>query len=200
MILDAFRNRLRTWPIAVALVTLLSAGVATVAWSSSLATTQMSVLDQLQAKEEIKEQLVLYGFLAEGDGVHPRDTDALMDQLMSPDIVSEQYFPDGTAAFPTRRGRGDGKKYTQPPRDLTKIGEQHYTLGVYFDELTPTTARTRSQQMYITVWKTLPDQPADCKTECGGQIKHVQLNNYFDTWAKTPQGWVKTRSVIHSIN
>jgi len=164
----------------------------------SKAADAMSVLDQLQAREEIRQQLVLYGLLAEGDGVNPRNTDALMDRIMSPDVLSEQYFSDGTPAFPPRRGRGDNKKYSQPPRDLTQIGEQHYTLGIYFDELTPTTARTRSQHMFLTVWKDVPHD--GCKTECGGIIKHLQMNNYFDTWQKTPQGWLKVKTVIHTID
>ncbi len=162
------------------------------------AAAAMTVLEQLEAKEEIRQQLVLYGLLAEGDGHHPRDTNALMEKIMSPDVISEQYFPDGSPVFPPRQGRDENKQYTQPPRDLSKIGEQHYTVGIYFDELTPTTAKTRSQQIFITVSKNTPDD--GCDNTCGGQVKHIQMNDYFDTWAKTPQGWQKVKTVIRSIN
>ncbi len=162
------------------------------------AAATMSILDQLEAKEEIRSQLMLYGLLAEGDGFHPRDTNALMEKIMAPDVISEQYFPDGSPVFPPRQGRDENKQYTQPPRDLSKIGEQHYTVGVYFDELTPTHAKTRSQQIFITVSKNTPDP--DCNNTCGGLVKHIQMNDYFDTWEKTAQGWQKVKTVIRSIN
>src|SRR5271154_5380981 len=71
----------------------------------SRAAGAMPVLDQLQAKEEIRQQLVLYGFLAMGDGNKPRDLDALPYVLMTPDVTSQLFFYDGTPAIPERHGR-----------------------------------------------------------------------------------------------
>jgi hypothetical protein len=75
---------------------------------------------------------------------------------------------------------------------------EHLSLGIYFDEVTPTTAVTRSQHMYIWVSKNMPGDP--CNFVCGGQLKHIQLNNYFENWVKTPEGWLKSKVVIHSVN
>jgi hypothetical protein len=175
-----------------------AAGAAFSGWTSQpQAAGAMSVLDQLQAKEEIRQQLVAYGLYAEGDGLHPRDTDAISEKIMAPDAVSQQFFYDGTPQTPPRR-RDPRVKPAPQERDLSTVGMEHLSLGIYYDEVTPTTAVTRSQHMYIWVSKNMPGDP--CNFVCGGQLKHIQLNNYFDNWIKTPQGWLKSKMVIRSIN
>jgi hypothetical protein len=191
---DARRHTL-LWAFALGLV--VGGTVLTGFSGRPAAAGGMSPVDELKAREDIRQQLVLYGILAQGDGNRPRDANLLVDTIMAPDVTSQQFFYDGTPAFPPRHGRENHKSSTMNSPDPA-VGEQHFTVTVYFDEVTATTAKTRSQHMIVAVMHNVPG--GDCNNACTGRVKRVSLQNYFDTWEKTPQGWLKKKTVIRSIS
>ena len=161
----------------------------------------LSAVDKLVAEDEIRQKLVLYGLYADGDGEQPKNIRALADKLLTPDAVSETFTTLGKPGFRTQ-GR-DALVAATPPAEVNSPNAgRHYLIGTVFDEMTPTTAKTRSTAYYINATRNMVG--ADCKTAgpgaCGGQVNRALMFVYHMDWVKNAQGWQIQHSVLRSDN
>lgn len=154
----------------------------------------LSSVDALLAKEDIRNKLTLYTLLADGDGIREKNTAQLAETMMTPDIVTEIYHADGS---PPQHmiGRasvaGKPRDPAAPRSDPGPTVGRHYITGTYFEELTATTAKTISTAVHFDVTRNLVGK--DCKKAgegaCGGLVRKATMWVYHMNWVKTPDGW-----------
>jgi hypothetical protein len=161
---------------------------------SAEAAGAISPLDRLVAEDQIRQQIALYGFYADGDGVNPKDLRKMADSLMTQDVVSELYRSGG--GEPRRSvGRdaiaGKPPAADAPPPPVSTVAGRHLLVGTYFDEVTPTTAKTRTITLHLDITKNMLG--ADCKKAgddaCGGRVIKAASWVYHISWIKTAAGW-----------
>jgi hypothetical protein len=166
------------------------------------AETSFSPIQRLLAEDEIRNKLALYGLYADGSGAGgpPRDMQAMAQTLMAPDVVSEIHRADG--APPTIYKGRDFISRTPPETRAPGVAGRHYLVSTVFDDVTATTAHTRTAAVYFDASKTLTG--ADCakagEGACGGKPLRTVMWVYQMTWTKTPQGWLIARNVLHDDN
>ncbi len=196
----ARKNRVRNFAVGVGLLAL-----GAVAYNGFTPPTRaaagMSPIDRVVAESEINQQLALYTLLDDGDGLNKPDIRGLVDKLYVKDGSFDNYSWDGKLGF-KRPGReviyqratehavpGDGP-----------ISDRHFNVATYFDELTPTAAKTRTVALVLKITRNMLG--ADCKKAgedaCGGRVVFASTFVYHDTWAKTAEGWQKTQSDLRS--
>jgi hypothetical protein len=121
----------------------------------------------------------------------------LVDQIMTPDVWTDLYYPDGSLQVHTV-GREAIVTSTPIPKSMGPIANRHYLIATYFDELTPTTAKTRTTMMWMQVTRNLLG--ADCAKggpdACGGRVVSAMTTVYHNDWVKTADGWRMSRNVI----
>jgi hypothetical protein len=130
-------TRVATLAAALALGAAMLASGAARAQAKTPAPAALSPVEKLVAEDDIRQKLALYGLLADGDGVTGPDIRALADQVMTPDVWTDLYFPDGSLQVHTV-GRDQAISTSTP--DLKKLGpiaQRHYMVSTYFDEVTP---------------------------------------------------------------
>lgn len=165
----------------------------------------MPPLERLLIQDEIRQKLVLYGLYADGDGPggSPRDLRKLADTLMTPDVVSEIYLVKGG---PPLILEGREIVANTPPEVATErakaIGGRHYLIGAVFDEVTPTTVRTRTPAVYFDATKNLIG--TDCRKlgedSCAQKPVKTVMWVYHMTWRRTQQGWQISKNVLRDDN
>ncbi len=145
------------------------------------AAASLSPIDRLIAESEIRNKIAKYGLLVDGDEENPRDFQAMGVEEFGPDVMVQ------------------GKKFTR--EQLVKQSEaetfdpnlegRHMLLSTYFDELTPTTAKTRTSAMYLIVTKKMQGAPCSkaVPDACGGRVVYSSMWIYHHVWNKTPDGW-----------
>jgi hypothetical protein len=186
--------------IAIAIVLIFAAiggGALTGLAEPTHAASAMSPVDRLIAEDAIRQQIVLYSLLADGDGEQPKNTRALADAILAPGFESEVFLPDGTQkGAPV--GREEIRAHVAPADPSNATAGRHFLVSTYFDEVTPATAKTRTTAVQFVITKSV--KGADCQKPgaegCGGQIVRSMTFVYHDTWAKTPKGWMKTHSIL----
>lgn len=177
-------------------------GAAMLASSAAVAQAKapaaLSPVEKLVAEDDIRQKLALYGLLADGDGVAGPDIRALAHQVMTPDVWTDLYYPDGSLQVHTV-GRDQAISTSTP--DLKRLGpiaNRHYMVSTYFDEVTPTTAKTRTTTIWLFVTRDLLG--ADCAKggpdACGGRVVSAMTTVYHNDWVKTAEGWRMSRNVI----
>jgi hypothetical protein len=170
------------------------ATVAAIGRNGHASEAALSPIDRLVAEDAIRQQIALYELLADGDGEQPKDIAALADRIMAPAIVNDVYYSNGDLKAHSV-GR-DPVKATRAAPSASPVAVKHFLVSTYFDEITPTTAKTRTTAMRVHVTKNLLG--ADCQKAgedaCGGRVTHLVLFIYHDSWTKTPDGWEKTQS------
>jgi hypothetical protein len=160
----------------------------------------MSTLDRLEAEDEIRQQISLYGFLADGDGVSKTDIPALANKIFAPNIVSDIYrYVDQPPIH--EEGRDNLIKATAPRDD--RIARRHFFISTHFDAITPTTAHTRTSVLEIHLTRNMIGQ--DCeknygRQNCGGQFIFGEIIVYHEDWEKTGDGWQKTHTVLRRLS
>lgn len=163
---------------------------------------QMSALDILVAKDQIREQLGQYTLLLDGDGL-TRDPNKWAEKLFTEDATFQSIGPDGQLLHGAKglvgraeiaRTFGGGppraRNGARPPADPARpqMVFRHYPVDVVFDELTPTSAKTRTTTMIMT-------GPRNYVTPNPPTVNPA-LVVYHDTWQKTADGWKKSNSVL----
>jgi hypothetical protein len=175
----------------------LALGAAMLASGAARAQAPLSPVDKLVAEDDIRQKLALYGILTDGDGVAGKNIRGLVDQIMTPDVWTDLYYPDGSLQVHTV-GREAIVTSTPIPKSMGPIANRHYLIATYFDELTPTTAKTRTTMMWMQVTRNLLG--ADCAKggpdACGGRVVSAMTTVYHNDWVKTADGWRMSRNVI----
>jgi hypothetical protein len=196
-------TKISRWSIALlAIVAAIYAGRVSVTGfaGSAKAANGMSPVDRLIAEDDIRQRLSLYALYADGDGVNPMDTPALAEKLMTPDVVSKSYPANGG---PPRILNGRAPVAGTNPRQMPPVDRpsagRHYLVQTYFDEVTPTTAKTRSTALYFDVTRNLvgPDCKAAGPDACGGKVVSSALWVYHMTWKKTADGWQIVENLLY---
>ena len=180
---------------ALALV-VVGAGIGGLA-HRSYATAQFTEMDRLVAQDQIRQKLALYGILADGDGVNPKNIRALVDEVMTADVSTDLYFPGG-ALQAHSNGREEIVATTPLPKTASPLANRHYLIATYFDAVGPTSAKTRTTMMWMQVTKNMLG--ADCAKggadACGGRVVSAMTTVYHNDWVKTSEGWRMSRNVI----
>ncbi len=162
----------------------------------------LSPIDKVVIENEINQQMTLYTLLLDGDGVNKADARAFADKLFTPNAKYPNYSWDGTLGI-VRDGR-EGI-YTRVNAALGQedptVKDRHFNVGTYFDEVTPTTAKTRTVAMSLRINRNMLGP--DCKKlggegACSGHLIRATTFTYFDEWQKTPEGWLLTNSALRS--
>lgn len=198
-----FRTR---WTHLKSFAVVAVAAVAVGAWVAGAGSTQtadaaqLSPVEKLVAQSEIEQQIRLYTLLFDGDGVAKQDIRQWADRMFTEDAVFDTYGADGQLRS-RLKGREDifTKSGAAQPTPSPDIAVRHFNVATYFDEVTPTTAKVRTIATMLSVTKRKPEGCAKVGDEaCGGRAVRVTAFTYHDTFAKTPDGWKKSYSIIRS--
>ena len=192
-------RRFRFWLFLLAALSIsLAAGAAS-------RTAALAPLDRLLIEDDIRQRIGLYALYADGDGAggRPRDLRTMADTLLTPDVVSEIHRANGGAPI-ILKGR-EIVAASRPEIDPGRahlIAGRHYLLTTVFDEITPTTAVTRTPAVYFDATRNLVG--ADCATAgydaCGGRPIRTVMWIYEMHWRKTADGWQIERNILRDDN
>jgi hypothetical protein len=189
-------RQISTWALIIGVAILTPRG------AEPQAGAQMSPLDILIAKDQIREQLGQYTLLLDGDGL-TRDPNKWAEKLFTEDATFQSIGPDGQLLHGAKglvgraeiaRTFGGGPPRTgtsaRPPADPTRpqMVFRHYPVDLVFDELTPTSAKTRTSTIIMT-------GPRNYVTPNPPTVNPA-LVVYHDTWQKTADGWKKSNSIL----
>jgi hypothetical protein len=182
----------------------LSFGAVITLSNSSLVNGQtdvaLSPIEILVEKEAIREQLAQYDLLLAGDGVR-RDGLAWATRLFTQDATFQVFTPDGRmflnprnrdeiAQLVGRRPVTTNQQRPSPPPGPARV-TRHFPINTAFDELTRTTARTRTSTLVISVPRIA--DPAIAPV--------ITLVTYHDTWRKEADGvWRKSSTILRNAN
>lgn len=148
----------------------------------------MTPLQKLVVKDEIMEMLARYTLLLDGDNL-TRDPAKWGELLFTPDATFQSIGPFGellNAPGDGLIGRATIAKRFGGAQAGPRLG-RHYPVNVVFDEITPTTVRTRST---VAIWS----------GQRGSEAVVAQspaLIVYHDTWRKQDGVWKKAKSDLH---
>ena len=165
----------------------------------------MAPIERLIAEDEIRQQVALYGLLADGDGLDRKNVRALADKIMTPDTINEIYPVTGPIAEmrgrdavggPVRRPPAPAAATAvpvppAPPTSPATTAGRHFLVSTYFDEITPTEARTRTTAIHFDMTKNMigPECRKSGEDACGGRVVKGSMWVYHTIWIKTAEGW-----------
>ena len=183
----------------------LASAMALVAVGEPAAARALAPLERLLIQDEIQQKLVLYGLYADGDGPggSPRNLRKLADTLMTADVVSEIYLVKGGPPLILKGREVVAATPAEVPPEIAKaIGGRHYLVGVVFDEVTPTTVKTRTPAVYFDATKNIlgPDCRKAGKDACAQKPVKTVMWVYHMTWTKTSHGWQISRNILRDDN
>ena len=144
------------------------------------------------ARESIREALAQYSMLLDGDGVAP-DARKWADKLFTADAVFESHYPDGAQQIRLEGREAIFKTFGRP--GSPEVAARHFMVNTVFDELTPTTAKTRTSAL-IQVSKRDQDCAKKKGILNGGQSVLSAILVYHDSWVLEGGEWKKKLSVL----
>lgn len=153
-------------------------------------------LDRLVTEDAIRQQIALYGLLADGDGKNPASIRQLADKILAPDVVTDMVDAHGKNILHTV-GREAVVSSTHVRDTQGPVAIRHNFVSTYFDEVTPTTAKTRSLILFVALTK--DGVAPKCLTggSCESPLKGAGSYIYHDEWRKTADGWQKSHATIY---
>jgi hypothetical protein len=153
----------------------------------------MSVsIESALARENIREALARYSMLLDGDG-STRDPQEWANRLFTSDATFVLHYPDGTEQYRIEGRDAIGKTFGRA--GSSKVATRHFMVNTVFDELTATSAKTRTSAL-IQVSKR--DQECARKEGAlnGGQPVISAIIVYHDSWVLEDGEWKKKLSVL----
>lgn len=164
----------------------------------------LSPAQVLVIKDQIREAWAQYTLMHQGDGLTD-EGDKWADRSFTPDAIFQVYSNDGRK-LREYRGLEEIRKYnsasiaSQGPWKQTP--GKHLPIITAYDEVTPTTAKTRTVLVDITVERStvkgVPDTAPGMKAP--GVPSSVGLAVYHDTWKKQGDVWKKSESILYAAN
>jgi hypothetical protein len=159
----------------------------------ALEATRMAIsIESALARESIREALARYSMLLDGDGVG-RDPHAWANKLFTSDATFVLHYPDGSEQYRIEGREKIGATFGRA--GSSKVATRHFMVNTVFDELTPTSAKTRTSAL-IQVSKR--DQECAKKEGAlnGGQPVLSAIIVYHDTWVLESGEWKKKLSIL----
>ncbi len=149
-------------------------------------------IESALARESIREALANYSMLLDGDGV-ARDARTWADKLFTPDAVFISHYPDGTEQIRIEGREAIYKTFGRP--GSPEVAGRHFMVNTVFDELSPTTAKTRTSAL-IQVSKRDQDCARKKGILNGGAPVISAILVYHDTWVRDGGEWKKKLSIL----
>ena len=88
------------------------------------------------------------------------------------------------------------------PAPVEPTVKRHYLVDTYFENLTPTTAKTITTAVHFNLTRNLVGK--ECATQgpgaCGGIPARVTMWTYHMTWVKNAAGWQVIYNGLHMDN
>lgn len=141
----------------------------------------MSKLDILLVKQDIVDALAAYSFAWDGDPLKPEGNPEAWADIFVEDGVFQAIGTDGVVMdrWVSRAERidcakklGVGSKKMADPLKMKHLMQQFM-----WDEITPTTAKTRTSVIIPVV------------NNAAGAVTAMPMGVYYDIWVKTETGW-----------
>lgn len=156
----------------------------------------MAPLDVLLVKDAILENWAEYTLLFDGDGVADRRA-LWADATFTDDLKWRWYDADGKLMMQAD-SREEMRKFPQPA--LT-ASFRHIPIAVRYDDITPTTAKTRTIVAFVDVpWAKSKDKADGVEGVGVPGVPRVGMALYHDTWRKVDGKWLKATSTLYSAN
>jgi hypothetical protein len=149
-------------------------------------------IESALARESIREALGHYSMLLDGDGVG-RDPQTWANKLFTPDATFVLHYPDGAEQYRIEGREAIGKTFGRA--GSPKVATRHFMVNTVFDELTPTSAKTRTSAL-IQVSRRDQDCAKKDGALNGGQPVLSALIVYHDTWVLDAGEWKKKLSIL----
>jgi hypothetical protein len=148
------------------------------------------------ARESIREALAQYSMLLDGDGIK-REGRAWADKLFTPDAVFVSHYPDGTEQMRLEGREAIFNMFGRPNTSATPptTAARHFLVNTVFDELTPTTAKTRTSAL-IQVSKRDQDGAKKEGRLNASQSVISAILVYHDAWVLDAGEWKKKLSIL----
>ena len=159
----------------------------------ALEASRMAIsIESALARESIREALAHYSMLLDGDGVG-RDPETWAKKLFTSDATFVLHYPDGSEQYRIEGREAIGKTFGRP--GSSKVATRHFMVNTVFDELTPTSAKTRTSAL-IQVSRRDQDCAKKEGVLNGGQPLLSALIVYHDTWVHDAGEWKKKLSIL----
>jgi hypothetical protein len=156
----------------------------------------MSPIEVLQIRAAITDAWTNYSLIIDGDGtsLHEKEWAEL---TFTDDFKWVWYDANGH----TTGEIGKKEMARIPAPDVNHRPWKHLPIAVKFDEITPTTAKTRAIVVMFMVPKAtkpgVPDGAAGLSTPAVPQAGQAV---YHDTWRKENGIWLKSSTIVYSAN
>ena len=165
----------------------------------------MAPLDVLLVKDAIRESWAQYTLLIDGDGV-TNDNANWAERTFTKDLKWEWYDANGKlvqriTSMAEMRDRMKTESFLGTHPESMQSYKKHLPITIKFDEVTPTTAKTRTIVVMLSVPKSkVQGGPDGVPGLDVPGIPQVGMAVYHDTWRKEDGHWLKSVSILHSAN
>jgi hypothetical protein len=161
----------------------------------------MSAEDVLVAEQAIENNWANYTLQLDGDGTALR-TREWPDLSFTDDLTWDFYDQNGklTGHLDAAQAREIGVKEAGP-EGVVHRPWKHLPIITKFDEVTPTTAKTRTVVVFFLVTKaTAPGRPDGAEGLATPAVPQAGMAVYHDTWRKVKGIWMKSSSALYASN
>lgn len=156
----------------------------------------MSKIDELAVRAAITDAWTNYSLIIDGDGTSLHEKE-WADLTFTDDFKWVWYDSNGN----TTGEVGKKEMARIPAPGVNHRPWKHLPIAVKFDEITPTTAKTRAIVVMFMVPKAtkpgVPDGAAGLSTPAVPQAGQAV---YHDTWRKENGIWLKSSTIVYSAN
>jgi len=190
-----------TLPAFADVATTSSGGAPTLEGQKTKIAAGMSMADVLIAEQAIEDQWANYTLLLDGDGLALR-TAQWPDLSFTDDFKWSFYDQNGKlqSQIDMKQARDIGVKEA-PPAGVVQRPWKHLPIITKFDEVTPSTAKTRTVVVFFLVAKAtapnIPDGVAGLSTPA---VPQAGMAVYHDSWRKEQGFWKKSSSALYATN
>jgi hypothetical protein len=185
-------------PVAIAALVLWTGAVPaqTVVTGETKVAAGMAPLDVLVAKDAILERWAQYTLLLDGDGIADRAA-VWAEDSFTPDFKLKLYDVDSKLVFQAN----SQDEMRKGPQAALLASSRHVPITIRYDEITPTTANTRTVVLFVDVAKASVQGKADGVPglDIPG-VPQAAMAVYHDTWRKVDGKWLKSSTTIYAAN
>jgi hypothetical protein len=161
----------------------------------------MSAADVLLAESAIEGNWASYTLLLDGDGTALRTAE--WPELSFTDDFTWGFFDSNgkqTGHIGMKEAREIGEQEAGPP-EVVHRPWKHLPIITKFDEITPSTAKTRTVVVFFVVPKASVPQRADgAEGLSTPAVPQAGMAVYHDTWRKEQGIWKKSSSALYATN
>lgn len=156
----------------------------------------MSPIDVLVVERAITENWANYTLLDDGDGVTMRQ------ELWAPFTFTKDYKWLWYDSKGETLGEVGYENFVREPEPgVFQRPWKHLPITIKFDEITPTTAKTRTVVLFMAVPKaTQPNTPDGAEGLSTAAVPQAGMAVYHETWRKESDVWLKASTVVYSAN